>query len=131
MRTKTIVRFCLAGFFLLGAISVVHSQCMHCMDPVQKQMSVAADCANLATWGMTCVIQSWMDTAELTGPIPTSQPNPGCDSRQATYTEIRIKTTRSAICQFGMCTPLGPPQYSYGISVHPCLSPNCEMNCGD
>ena len=130
MRTKTIVRFCLAGFFLLGAISVVHSQCMHCVDPIQKKMEIGVNCADPDTSGMLCGIMYWTDTDQFTGPIPTSQPNAGCDSRQATFTEARTKTIRWAHCQFGGCSPLGPPQYST-IEIHPCLSPNCEINCGD
>ena len=131
MRRTTPVRFCLAGLFLLGAISVVYAQCKHCVDPVQKSAYFGPNCAAPGTWGLQCSIMYWTETEELTGPIPTGQPNSGCDSRQATWTEARAKTQRYATCQFGQCAPLGPPIFVGTLQIHPCLSPNCEMNCGD
>jgi hypothetical protein len=132
MRRTTTVRFCLAGLFLLGAISVVYSQCRHCVDPVQKSQYFGPNCVfPPGNFGQPCSIMTWTETEELTGPIPTSQPNPGCDSRQATWTEARTKTRRFATCSTGGCAPLGPPQNEGSLMIHPCTSPNCEMNCND
>ena len=133
MRPTTTVRFCLAGLFLLGAISVVYSQCRHCVDPIQKKQYFGPNCGDPLMCGQECFLIFWTDTAELTGPIPTSQSqvNAGCDSRQATWTEARTRTRRSATCQNGDCYPLGPAQSEGSLMIHPCASPNCEMNCND
>jgi len=129
MRRITIVQFCLVGLFLLGAVSAVRSQCMHCVDPIQKKQYLGPNCADPLMCGQECSYIFWTDTEELTGPIPTSQPNPGCDSRRATWTEARAKTRRYATCENGDCSPLGPPQYEGTLMIHPCTSPNCEVNC--
>ena len=133
MRRTKIVRLCLAGLFLLGAASVVYAQCRHCVDPVQKSMNIGPNCAYPGTAGMECGVMFWTETEELTGPIPTSQSqvNAGCDSRQSTLTEARTKTIRNGTCMGGVCLPLGPPLYAGTLMIHPCASPNCEIDCGD